>query len=127
MSFDAQVLAQQLAQLGQDLTAEVSKLGRLEESCVDAEASYRQLQETYEDALAAAFLRAQGSNADARKAEARLKAADTRAAAEAAWKAWTVLKAQVRTQQASLQALHRRCEIGRSLLSREKTLLSLES
>lgn len=126
MSFDAAVLAQQLAQLGQDLTAEVTRLGRLEEACVEAEGTYRQLQEAYEDALASAFLRAQGSNAEARKADARLQSADRRIAVEAAWKAWSVLKAQVRTQQASLQALHRRCEIGRSLLSREKIQARLE-
>ena len=124
-AFDAQLLAEQLGQLGRDLQEEVAELGRLEESCVDAEADYRALQEHHEDMLASAFLKATGSNADARKAEARLMSADSRIAAEVAWKAWSRLKGQLRVQQASLSALHRRCDIGRSLLSREKALISL--
>jgi predicted house-cleaning noncanonical NTP pyrophosphatase (MazG superfamily) len=125
MSYDAATLAQQLGDLGRDLQAQVSELGRLEEQCVDAEAAYRVLQEIHEDILASCFLRSGGSNADARKADARLSAADSRVAAEVAWKAWQQVRAQVRVQQASLQAIHRRIEIGRSLLSREKSLLSL--
>ena len=124
-SFDAALLAEQLAQLGRDLSDEVAELGRLEEACVDAEAAYRELQEKHEDILASCFLRSGGSNADARKADARLAAADSRMAAEVAWKAWNLLRAKVRVQQASLSALHRRIEIGRSLLSREKALISL--
>lgn len=124
-SFDAALLADQLSQLGRDLQAEVAELGRLEEACVDAEGAYRELQEKHEDILASCFLRSSGSNAEARKADARLMAADSRVAAEVAYKAWIRLKAKVRTQQASLSALHRRCDIGRSLLSREKSLLSL--
>jgi hypothetical protein len=123
--FDGALLAQQLGELGRDLQAEVAELGRLEEQCVDAEAAYRVLQEKHEDILASCFLRSGGSNAEARKADARLAAADSRAAAEVAWKAWNQLRAQVRVQQASLQAIHRRIEIGRSLLSREKALISL--
>jgi hypothetical protein len=125
VSYDAALLAQQLGDLGRDLQAEVARLGELEEACVDAEASYRMLQEKHEDILASCFLRSGGSNADARKADARLAAADSRVAAEVAWKAWNHLRAQVRVQQASLQALHRRIEVGRSLLSREKALISL--
>jgi hypothetical protein len=125
VTFDLGLLAEQLAQLGKDLTEEAAELGRMEERCVDAEAAYRLLQEQLEDTLASAYLRASGTNAEARKAEARLVAADQRVAAEVAWKAWNILRAKVRTQQASLQVLHRRAEIGRSLLSREKVLISL--
>ena len=125
MSYDAAELARQLAQLGLDLQDEVTELGRLEEAAVDAEAAYRQLQELHEDALAKAFLRSSGSNMEARKAEARLVCVDSRLAAETAWRAWSHQRARLRTQQASLNALHRRVEIGRSLLSREKVLISL--
>ena len=127
MSYDAAELARQLAQLGLDLQDEVAELGRLEEATVTAEGNYRHLNDLLEDAQASAFLRATGTNAEARKAEARLACTDQRMAAEAGWKAWNKLKAEVRTQQANLQAIHRRIEIGRSLLSREKSLLSLSS
>lgn len=124
-SYDAEHLARQLAQLGQDLQREVIELGRLEESCVQAEGSYRHYEAMLDNCLAAEFLKASGSNAEARKAQARLACLEPRALAEQAWKEWSLLKGQLRTQQASLSALHRRIEIGRSLLSREKALITL--
>jgi hypothetical protein len=124
-SYDAEILARQLGELGRDLQDEITELGRLEEAAVDAEAQYRRLQDEHEDAIASAFLAASGSNAEARKAEARLACQESRAAADRAWKDWSLLRGQLRTQQASLQAMHRRVEIGRSLLSREKALISL--
>lgn len=126
-SFDAASLAEQLSQLGRDLDEGVAQLSRLEEDCVTKEGAYRVLEALHEDAVASAFLRSPGTNAEARKADARLRSVDSRTRAEQAWQDWSLLKAQVRVHQASLAALHRRIEIGRSLLSREKSLLALEN
>lgn len=124
MSYDAETLASQLATLGRDLQDEVKILGRLEESCVDAEGNYRYLQEQYEDEVARAFIRLSGA-VEARKMSARLECIPAREKAGEAYVTWGKLKGQLRTQQASLQALHRRIEVGRSLLSREKALITL--
>lgn len=123
-AFDAEVLVRQLSQLGRDLSDEVVRLGDLEDAAVTAEGEYRRLDEEHEDAVASAFLAAEGT-AEVRRSAARLKAVPSRLIAQEAWLEWNRLRARLRTQQASLQALHRRCEIGRSLLSREKSLLSL--
>ena len=124
-SFDAETLARQLAQLGRDLQEEVILLGELEEQAVDAEGEYRHRDALYEDTLASHLLKSLYSNAEARKADARLQCTGPRAEMHSAYMNWSKAKARVRTQQASLTALHKRCEIGRSLLSREKALLSL--
>lgn len=125
MTFDANVLVDQLRALGRDLEHEVVQLGKLEEQCVDFEWDYRRLDNEWNDRMDEAFIVASGS-VEQRKAEARLKAVPGRVLKEDAWKEWQHARARVRTQQASLQALHRRVEIGRSLLSREKTLMDLE-
>jgi hypothetical protein len=122
--YEAEVLSQQLRRLGADLEREVIVLGELEEHCVEVEGEYRRLQEEYEDGLAHAFVHGDGS-VEKRKAEARLKCVPARLLAQEAAVDWGRVKAEVRTQQASLQALHRRIEVGRSLLSREKALISL--
>lgn len=119
------LLARQLSELGRDLSAEVEVLGQMEDAAVTAEGSYRHYKEMLEDAMAAAFLRAEGS-VDQRKAQARLQCVEARALMEQANLDWDKKKAALRTQHASLQALHRRIEIGRSLLSREKALVGLE-
>ena len=124
-SYDAEVLARQLAQLGRDLQDEVTDLGELEEQAVDAEGRFRHLDALYEDALAGAVLHSSQGSADSRKAEARLQCITPRETMMDANTEWNRAKAAVRTQQASLQALHKRIEIGRSLLSREKALISL--
>lgn len=123
-SFDAEVLVRQLSQLGRDLQDEVARLGELEDAAVTAEGDYRRLDEEHEDAVASAFLAAEGA-AETRRNTARLKGVPSRLIAQDAWLDWKRAGARVHTQQANLQALHRRCEIGRSLLSREKSLLSL--
>jgi hypothetical protein len=123
-SFDAEILVNQLAQLGRDLSAEVAVLGTLEDLAVENEGRYRKLDEEHEDAVATAFLAAEGS-AEVRRNAARLKAVPSRLFAEDAWMEWKRACAKLRTQQANIQALHRRVEIGRSMLSREKALLSL--
>ena len=122
--WDAEILAQQLAQLGRDLQDEVKILGALEESTADTEGLYRSLQELHEDNLARALLRSEGT-ADTRKALARLACVESRQETEAASLEWSRMKGKLNTQRANLQALHRRIEVGRSLLSREKSLLSL--
>jgi hypothetical protein len=124
-NFDADTLARQLAQLGRDLQDEVAELGELEERAVDAEGEFRHREAMYEDVLAASTLKSRESNAEARKADARLQCIEARALMQVASLEWSRAKARVRTQQANLTALHKRVEIGRSLLSREKALISL--
>jgi hypothetical protein len=123
-SFDAEVLAQQLAQLGRDLQQEVRYLGELDEAVVEAEGSYRRLDEEHQDRVAQEFLNGEGA-VESRKMQARLKAVPARLIADDAWLEWNRTRAKLRTQQASLNALNRRIDIGRSLLSRERALLSL--
>lgn len=123
--FDAETLVRQLAALGRELAAEVAELGRLDEEAVDTEGEYRRLTEEHEDLLAQALLASMQSNVEARRAEARVKCVPSRLMAQDAWLEWNRAKARLRTQQAHLNVLHRRVEIGRSLLSREKALISL--
>jgi len=123
-AYGAELLAQQLGQLGRDLESEVQYLGQLDEAAVDAEGEYRRLDEEHGDRIATEFLNADGA-VEARKMKARLKAVPARLVAEDAYLEWGRAKAKLRTQQANIQALHRRIEVGRSLLSREKALISL--
>jgi hypothetical protein len=125
MSFDANALVNQLSQLGRDLDTYVGELGRLEHEKVNFEAEYRRLLEEHEDALAEAFLAAAGQPVETRKCIARLKCVPSRLIRDDAKKDWQHSEARVRTQFASISALHRRIEIGRSMLSREKTLMSI--
>lgn len=119
------VLAGQLGQLGLDLDQFVTAAGVMDEASVDAEATYRRLQGEHEDDLARSYKKAQGG-VEARKVDARLECIESRLTAELAYTEWQRKKARLRTQQASISALHRRIEIGRSLLSREKALMVLE-
>lgn len=124
MSWDAELLVRQLSQLGRDLDAEVTILGQLDEHAVEAESEFRRLDEEYNDRFAEEFLNLEGP-VEQRKMQARLKAKPARLISEEAWLIWNLSKAKLRTQQASIQALHRRVEIGRSMLSREKALISI--
>lgn len=126
MAVEMALLANNLSQLGRDLQDEINILGRMEDDTVTAEGAYRHFKELYEDALARAILGSRQGSAESRKAEARLACVEDRQLMEHANLAWDKKKAELRTQHASLQALHRRCEIGRSLLSREKALVGLE-
>ena len=123
-SWDAEVLTRQLAQLGRDLDDEVHQLGELDLAAVEAEGEFRRLDDEHGDRVATEFLNAEGA-VETRKMIARLKAVPARLIAADAWLEWNRAKARMRTQQASIQALHRRVEIGRSMLSREKALISL--
>jgi hypothetical protein len=122
---DGNELVRQLGQLGRDLDEYVTTLGTLEETGVDAECDYRVLAEEHDDALAQNFLSATGIQKE-REATARLKAVPSRLVRDDAYRDWKHAQAKVRTQQASIQALHRRIEIGRSMLSREKALMELD-
>jgi hypothetical protein len=124
VSWEAETLARQLGQLGRDLDTEVGVLGRLEEEAVEAEGQYRRLDEEHSDRVAQEFLQCSGA-VEVRKMQARLKAVPARLLAEEAWLEWSRCKARLRVQQASIAALGRRIDIGRSLLSREKVQLGL--
>jgi len=124
-SFDAEVLARQLAQLGRDLDDEVKNLGQYEEEAVDAEGHYRIKESAFDDELDKCFLEASGGSVEVRKAQARIVTTSYRLDSQEAYLEWQRAKARVRTQQANLSAIHKRIEIGRSLLSREKALISL--
>jgi hypothetical protein len=123
-NFDAETLARQLAQLGRDLQDEVKYLGELEEAAVDAEGVYRSKETSLEWAQDKAFLDFDGS-VEVRKAQSRQTTLSYQMESREAYLEWGKAKGRLRTQQANLSALHKRVEIGRSLLSREKALLSL--
>lgn len=123
--FEANILVENLGQLGRDLDSYVATLGELDERAVDLEGTYRFLDEEYNDRFAEEFLNLQGS-VEQRKMQARLKAKPARLIAGDAWLEWNKARAKLRTHQASISALHRRIEIGRSMLSREKTLMELD-
>ena len=125
-AFDAETLARQLAQLGRDLTEEVERLGELEEEAADAEGNFRRLESAYDDCVDRAFLDAQGTEAK-RKAEAKLTCSAERTAKQEASIEWNKAKGRVFTQNANLNAIRTRIDIGRSLLSRERALLGLAS
>lgn len=126
MAVEMAFLANQLSQLGRDLQDEIGVLGQMEDDTVTAEGAYRHYKELYEDAVAQVLLRSKASSAESRKAEARLACTENRQMMEQANLEWDRKRAALRTQHASLSALHRRVEIGRSLLSREKALVGLE-
>jgi len=123
---DLNLLARQLSQLGRDLESEITVLGEMEDATVTAEGTYRHYQELYDDAQAAALLRSKLSSEGSRKAEARLACIEERQVMEQALLDWRKKQAALRTQHANIQAVHRRIEIGRSLLSREKIQATLE-
>ena len=123
-SYEAEVLAKQLAALGRDLSDEVLRLGELEEESVDLEGEFRKLETIYEDSLDRALIEAEGTM-ELRKAAARIRCSDGKVSMQEASLDWARAKARVRTQNANLSAIGKRIEVGRSLLSREKSLLSL--
>lgn len=123
--FDADVLLRQLSELGLRLDAEVEKLGELDVLATGLGCRYQALREHYEDEVANAFLKSDGS-VEQKKMLARLKTIDARLTAQDAALAWENAKADLRTQQAAVRALHTRIDVGRSLLSTEKARLELD-
>lgn len=121
---DGETLATQLAQLGRQLDDATAKLADLDILATAKGIDAAKLKEDHEDALAEAFRDAEGS-VEVRKAEARLLCAVARKIAQQAAADAEMAKAQVRAQQAMVRAINARIDIGRSLLSREKTLAAV--
>jgi hypothetical protein len=124
VSFEAEVLARQLGQLGKDLDTGTALLGSLEQLCTEAEGNYRIMVNEHQKALDRAYLVATGT-VDDRKAQARLRAEPQQDTLEETWRHWQGARNAVHLQEKSLSALARRIDIGRSLLSREKALMSI--
>jgi hypothetical protein len=123
--FETDTLLRQLADLGRELDTQVDYLGDLDMIATGLGCEYQRLREEYEDVFAEAFLRLTGG-VEARKLEARLKCVPSRLTAQDAHLMWEKAKSRVRTQQEAIRALHKRIEIGRSLLSTEKTRMDLD-
>jgi hypothetical protein len=121
---EAQILLNQLSELGKQLDRETSKLGELDLLATGKGIEYQHVRESYEDDVASAFMAADGS-VEAKKNEARLKCVSMRLYAQEISGEWEKLKAQVRTQQAIVRAVNTRIDIGRSLLSHEKAMMTL--
>ena len=110
MAADGTVVIDQLAQLGRDLIEEVNRYGDLELLAVETEGDFRaQFAKVYKDAL---------GNMEERKQAAV-------AATDAEWRTWGKALAAVKRQRESLKALHARVDIGRTMASRDKALVSL--
>lgn len=108
--FDGETLVSQLGQLGRDLGQAIKQLGVLEDLAVDAEGDYK-------TAYSKVFRNAPGAVEDRKQAAI--------AETDALWRTWGKAAAAVRLQRESLKALHARIEIGRTMVSREKALVSL--
>ena len=124
--FEAEVLLRQLSDLGRQLDQEVSKLGELDMLATGLGCEYQRLREETEDAFATAFLGLSEGGVEAKKLAARLKVVPARLVSQDAYKDWEEAKSRLRTQTAAISALNRRIDIGRSLLSTEKTRMDLD-
>jgi hypothetical protein len=124
-SVEAEVLLRQLGGLGIQLSEAVNKLADMDVLATGNGIAYQTAREEYEDQLAEAFRRSNGSSVDARKADARLQCRDARKLAEEASAAWERSKSRLRSQQAVVRTITTRIEVGRSLLSHEKALMNL--
>lgn len=125
MSLDMSLLARQLSQLGRDLESEMILLRENDEAATEAEGIYCKLEALHKDDIARSFLNGTGS-VDARNAQARLDNIASRQRMEDAKLDWERKRGIVRYRQSSIKALTTRIDIGRSLLSREKSLAALE-
>ena len=124
MSLEASLLAAQLGQLGKDLDKETHLLSVFEDRAVTLEGQYVRLKEEYEDDLSRAFLAADGS-VETKKNTARLASIESRNKMLTAQAEWNKARSLVRMQQANINALRVRIDIGRSLLSNEKSQMAL--
>lgn len=118
---DGEILASQLSQLGRQLDDATSKLAELDLLATAKGIEAARVKEDYEDFLARAYRDADGS-VETRKTVARLNCLEARKVSLEASAGWEMAKAQVRNQQAMVRAINSRIDIGRSLLSREKSL-----
>lgn len=124
--FDAETLLRQLSELGRLLDKEVDRLGELDMLATGLGCEYQRLREEHEDQLASAFLGMTDGGVEAKKMAARLKCVPARLIAQKANRDWEEARSRLRTQQAAVRALVARIEIGRSLLSHEKTRMDLD-
>jgi hypothetical protein len=124
--FEANVLLQQLSELGRQLDQQVERLGELDMISTGLGCEYQRLREEHEDQLADSFLRMTDGGVEAKKMAARLKCVPARLTAQDANKDWEQARSRLRTQQAAVRALGSRIEIGRSLLSHQKTQMELD-
>lgn len=125
MSFDVNLLLRQLSQLGKQLDEAVEKLSELDLIATGLGCEYNRLREEYEDGLASVFLNSEGS-VESRKATARLKCIPSRLMMQEAAKEHEEAKSKLRTQQQAVRALQSRIDVGRSLLSHEKSRMALD-
>lgn len=121
---DGDTLAKQLGELGRQLDEATGRLADLDILATGKGIDAANAKESYEDALAAAFRDADGA-VEARKMLARLSCGHERKLSLQAAAEWEMAKAQVRNQQAMVRAINARIDIGRSLLSREKSLMAV--
>lgn len=126
MSLDASLLATQLGQLGRDLDGATTVLAELEDRAVFLEGRHARLKELHEDAVARSFLNQMAGSVEVRKAQARLNCIQSRNEMLDALDEANTAKSMVRMQGKSIDAIKVRIDIGRSLLSREKSLMSLD-
>ena len=121
---DGEILARQLGDLGRQLEDATVKLTELDVLATGAAIEAARLKEEYEDRLAEGFRDAEGA-VEAKKTLARLKASPARIIAQEAYAEAERAKCKVRNQQAVIRAINARIDVGRSLLSREKTLMAV--
>jgi hypothetical protein len=121
---DGEILATQLQSLGRQLDEATAKLAELDIYATSAGITAAAAKEEYENAYAASFLTADGA-VEARKMIARCHCVPTQDKALEAAGAWEQAKSAVRNQQAMVRAINARIDIGRSLLSREKSLMAI--
>lgn len=121
---DGDTLARQLGELGRQLDEATGKLADLDLLATAKGIEAARVKEEYEDFLARAYRDADGS-VETRKTEARLNCLEARKVSHEASAAAEIAKAEVRNQQSIIRTLERRIDIGRSLLSREKSLMAI--
>lgn len=124
MSVEASILADKLGALGRDLDSETHLLSVFEDQAVTLEGKFQRLKELHEDEVARVSLATEGS-VETKKNTARLATAESRNKMLDAQDEWNKSKSLVRMQQANISAIRVRIDIGRSLLSHEKSLHSL--
>lgn len=121
---DGEILARQLGDLGRQLEDATVKLAELDVLATAKSILAANAKEEYEDHLASAFRACEGG-VEARKAEARMRCIPARKEAQEAAGEAERAKSAVRNQQAAIRTLTVRIDIGRSLLSREKSLMAV--
>ena len=124
MTVEASLLASQLGQLGRDLDGETHLLSVFEDQAVTLEGRFQRLKETHDDEVARVSLATEGS-VETKKNTARLASVESRNKMLDAQDEWNKARSLVRMQMANLNAIRVRIDIGRSLLSNEKSQMAL--